>query len=62
MIMNNLSEVATMQPSTSWAYNADKLVQIDGLEYNRATTMDQCIKALERSSLPIFPDSSKNLK
>nr|CDP95701.1 BMA-PDFR-1, isoform c [Brugia malayi] len=46
-----------MQPSTSWAYNAGKLVQINGLEYNRARTMDECIKALERSSLPTFPDS-----
>ncbi|CAG9540703.1 unnamed protein product [Cercopithifilaria johnstoni] len=58
MIMDNLSAVALLQPSTSWAYNANKLVQIDGLEYNRATTMDECIKALERSSLPIFPGSS----
>uniref|UniRef100_A0AAF5PS89 Uncharacterized protein n=2 Tax=Wuchereria bancrofti TaxID=6293 RepID=A0AAF5PS89_WUCBA len=47
-----------MQPSTSWAYNASKLVQINGLEYNRARTMDECIKALERSSLPTFPDSN----
>nr|CDP95702.1 BMA-PDFR-1, isoform e [Brugia malayi] len=47
-----------MQPSTSWAYNAGKLVQINGLEYNRARTMDECIKALERSSLPTFPDSN----
>lgn len=62
MILDNLSKVATMQPSTSWAYYADKLVQIDGLEYNRAKTMDECIKALERSSLPTFPDSSRNLK
>ncbi|VBB33266.1 unnamed protein product, partial [Acanthocheilonema viteae] len=58
MIMENLSRVATMQPSTSWAYNVNKLVQIDGLEYNRAETMDQCIKVLEQSSLPTFPDRS----
>lgn len=56
--MDNLSKVAAMQPSTSWAYNAGKLVQINGLEYNRARTMDECIKALERSSLPTFPDSN----
>uniref|UniRef100_A0A0R3RIC0 G_PROTEIN_RECEP_F2_4 domain-containing protein n=1 Tax=Elaeophora elaphi TaxID=1147741 RepID=A0A0R3RIC0_9BILA len=58
MIIDSLSKVATMQPSTSWAYNVDQLVHIDGLEYNRARTMDECIKALERSSLPTFPDSS----
>uniref|UniRef100_A0A915Q6J1 Calcitonin receptor n=1 Tax=Setaria digitata TaxID=48799 RepID=A0A915Q6J1_9BILA len=46
-----------MQPSTSWAYHPGKLVQIHGLEYNRARTMDECIKALERNSLPTFPDS-----
>ncbi|MCP9258819.1 Calcitonin receptor-like protein 1 [Dirofilaria immitis] len=56
--MDNLSTVVVMQPSTSWAYSAGTLVKIDGLEYNRARTMDECIKALERSSLPTFPDNN----
>ncbi|VDP25355.1 unnamed protein product [Onchocerca flexuosa] len=51
-----------MHPSTSWeTYNVFKLIEINGLDYNRAMTMDECIKALERSSLPTFPNSSKNL-
>lgn len=58
--MDNFPKVTGMQPSTSWAYNTDKLIEINGLEYNRARTMDECIKALERNSLPTFPNSSKN--
>ncbi|VDM93173.1 unnamed protein product, partial [Onchocerca ochengi] len=56
--MDNFTTVAAMRPSTSWTYNADKLIEIDGLHYNRATKMDECIKALERNSLPTFPNSS----
>ncbi|VDK64866.1 unnamed protein product [Gongylonema pulchrum] len=60
MFTDSLSTaVAPVQPSTSRAYHAGGLVKIRGLEYNRAETMDQCIKALERNSLPTFPDTSK---
>ncbi|VDM95544.1 unnamed protein product [Thelazia callipaeda] len=58
MLVQALSTVVTTQPSTSFAYYAGRLVQINGLEYNRARTMNGCIEALERSSLPTFPDTS----
>lgn len=58
MFVGTLSTVAPLQPSTSWAHNVGELVQIHGLEYNRAETMDECIEALERNSLPTFPDPS----
>lgn len=62
MFVGTLSTVAPLQPSTSWAHNVGELVQIHGLEYNRAETMDECIEALERNSLPTFPDPSRFLK
>uniref|UniRef100_F1L018 Calcitonin receptor-like protein 1 n=1 Tax=Ascaris suum TaxID=6253 RepID=F1L018_ASCSU len=45
------------RPSTSSVQqNASTLIEIKGLEFNRADTMDECLTALERSNLPTYPD------
>uniref|UniRef100_A0A915BJB7 Calcitonin receptor n=1 Tax=Parascaris univalens TaxID=6257 RepID=A0A915BJB7_PARUN len=45
------------RPSTSNVQqNASTLIEIKGLEFNRADTMDECLNALERSNLPTYPD------
>ncbi|VDM37196.1 unnamed protein product [Toxocara canis] len=45
------------RPSTSTALqNVSTLIEIQGLEFNRADTMEECVLALERSNLPTFPD------
>lgn len=60
MVMDNITMVPAMQPSTSWENNTGELVQIDGLEFNEAKTMDECITALEQSFLPTYLNSSTN--
>ncbi|KHN82409.1 Calcitonin receptor-like protein 1 [Toxocara canis] len=45
------------RPSTSTSLqNVSTLIEIQGLEFNRADTMEECVLALERSNLPTFPD------
>ncbi|VDK24122.1 unnamed protein product [Anisakis simplex] len=46
------------RPTTSKALqDVAALIEIQGLEFNRADTMEECLSALETSNLPTFPDT-----
>lgn len=38
---------------------SDGLLQLQGLRWNLAESMDRCVEALARSGLPAYPDTSK---
>lgn len=58
--MTGEGSYAPVGPSTSQVQHG-KLLEIKGLEFNFAYTMEECIEALEMNSLPAYPDMSQFL-